>query len=91
MGKYIPAERLPEDKRITLIGNAVMELAVGRKAAFCVDDEPGKPERYIRKLLSRYPDLEVKEEFRGPTEGVYTVVVWKKGSTEASETHKEKS
>lgn len=55
---------LSEGDRITLIGNkAMMGLSVG----VLVDGEdfdPGKADRYIAKVLEKYPMLEVT--FRGP-------------------------
>lgn len=64
---------LPEDDRIEVIGKAV--TATSSTVLFCVDDEPGKPDRYIRKLLSRFPHLEVVDRFKGPTKGAYSVKV----------------
>ncbi len=55
---------LPEDQRITMIGNRAM---LGEKIGVLIDGEsesPGKVDRYIEKVLKRFPDVEVT--FRGP-------------------------
>ena len=67
----------PEDRRITKIGQAAM---TGKTVAFVTDADPGKPERYIKKLLERFPDLEVFERFDGPIKDTVTVKVRKRGS-----------
>lgn len=66
--------RIPmdEDRRITAIGEAAMK---GGRIGVTVDDEPGKPERYIEKLLTKYPQLQIAFQGPGPTPGVYTIVV----------------
>ena len=66
---------LPEDERIKLIGEKAVrdKLVVG----FFVDDdsiEPGKADRYIRKLLERYPELRVVHK-SSTLEGVVLVKV----------------
>lgn len=45
------------------------------------EDEPGKADRYIEKLLSRFPTLEVVNRFAGPTPGVVSVIVQRKKAT----------
>ena len=63
---------LPEDARITMIGNQAM---LGKSVGVLLDpcsltidgkekDDPTKIDRYIEKVLKRYPQLEVT--FRGP-------------------------
>jgi len=74
MGKYADVADLEEDKRIDIIGEHAMQKL---KVAFCVDDEPGKADRYIKKLLTKFPELTLKERFLGPTPGVETVIVIK--------------
>jgi hypothetical protein len=66
--------RIPmtEDRRITMIGETAMK---GGKIAFCVDDLPGQADRYIEKLLTKYPQLQVVQRFKGPTPGVESVIV----------------
>lgn len=63
----------PEDERIQRIGEEVMKR--GRVCAVCVDDEPDKPERYIRKLTAKFPGLQVLDRFPGPVPGVVTINV----------------
>jgi len=76
MGKkpqaYLDTHRLDEDRRIAMIGEAASK---GGKIGFHVDDEPGKADRYIEKLLKRFPHLKVENRFKGPTPGVETVIV----------------
>lgn len=62
-----------EDARIKQIGEFVM----GRKepAVFITDDDPGKADRYIKKLQERFPGIHVVDRFDGPTPGVVTVRV----------------
>lgn len=74
MPKYMDAADLEEDKRIQIIGESAM---AGGKIAFHVDDEPGKADRYIQKLLTKFPELKVKSRFMGPVDGVETVIVIK--------------
>lgn len=55
---------LPEDQRITVIGNRAM---LGEKVGVLVDGEqhePGKVDRYIKKVTDKFPGVEVT--FRGP-------------------------
>lgn len=55
---------LAEDQRITMIGNKAM---LGEKVGVLIDGdkhEPGKVDRYIAKVLERFPGVEVT--FRGP-------------------------
>lgn len=53
-----------EDDRIRQIG----EKAMGEKltVAFVTDDEPGKADRYIRKLQERFPGIRVAGRGKGP-------------------------
>lgn len=63
----------PEDDRIKKIGEEVAKR--GRAVAFMTDDEPGKAERYIAKLLKWFPGVRVIGRFSGPVAGVITVKV----------------
>lgn len=74
MGKYMDVHELDEDVRIELIGQQAMG---GGKVAFVVDDEPGKADRYIQKLLTKFPELKVDKRFKGPTPGVESIIVIK--------------
>ena len=62
---------MPEDERITAIAHYVRDHGV--TAAVCVDDEPGKPERYARKLIAQ--GCRVVEQTKGPVPGVVTLKV----------------
>lgn len=62
---------LDEDQRIDLIGNFCAQT--GQTANVVTDSDEGKPERYIRKLLRRFPNLRVVERFRGPVLGTVTI------------------
>lgn len=62
---------MPEDKRIALIAHHVRDH--GRTAAVCVDDEPGKPERYAAKLEKL--GCRVLKQSKGPVAGVITLSV----------------
>jgi hypothetical protein len=74
---YGDLANLSEDDRITIIGLA----AESQLVAFFVDDEKGKPERYKRKLLARFPKVEVISTTKGPVENVVTIKVGpRKGS-----------
>lgn len=61
-----------EDERIRQIGEAAMS---GKSVAFITDDDPDKAERYILKLLSRFPRLYVVERLSGPVKGTVSVKV----------------
>ena len=54
---------LSEDDRITAIGNRAM---TGEVVGFITDDEPGKAERYIRKLAKRFPKVVILDQKPGP-------------------------
>ena len=75
MPHYEDLGDLPEDRRITQIGQTAM---TGKTVAFVTDDDPGKADRYIRKLLARFPDLEEFQRFNGPIPGAITIKVRKK-------------
>ena len=62
---------LPEDERIKLIAHYV--VAPGITVAVLVDDEPGKPERYIEKLRAR--GAVVLSQEPGPVAKVITLKV----------------
>ncbi len=66
---------LPEDRRITIIGQAAM---AGNVVGVCVDADHGKADRYVRKLLERFPDLEEAGRSAGPVAGVVTIKIRKK-------------
>lgn len=70
---YVDLHSLAEDERIDMIGHTV--TVHGKTAAVCVDDLPGKPERYIDKLTRRFPGLRIIDQCKGPTPGVITIRV----------------
>jgi hypothetical protein len=72
MGKFIDMGDNKEDERIDAIGKAAM---LGNIVAFVTDDEPGKPERYIKKLKERFPSVQVIDQFKGPVAGTVSVKV----------------
>ena len=63
--EYADLGDLAEDMRIDMIGRAVVEQQ--RSVAFIVDDEPGKAERYIKKLQEKFPNkIRVIARGKGP-------------------------
>ncbi len=62
---------LPEDERIAAIARYVLDH--WRIAGVCVDDEPGKPERYAKKLADL--GCRIIEQVKGPVPGVITLRV----------------
>ncbi len=60
---FVDLHRLPEDGRIVLIGEYCLTHPT-EVVGVPTDDEPGKPERYKRKLETKYPQLKV--EIVGP-------------------------
>ncbi len=71
--KYQDIADCDEDDRIRQIGEKTMneKLTVG----FVVDDEPGKPERYVAKLTKRFPGTRIIVQCRGPVPGSVLVKV----------------
>lgn len=61
--------------RIAKIGETA---ETGKKVAFVTDDDPGKADRYVEKLLRNFPALEVVERFKGPVPGTVSVIVRQK-------------
>ena len=68
---YADLASMPEDERLDLMGRFVTET--GKTVSIITDDEPGKPERYIKKILKRFPHLRIVERFKGPIPGVVTL------------------
>lgn len=62
--------RLPEDERIRIIGETASE---GKSVGVMIDDDDAKVERYIKKVIERYPTVCVTRRFSGPTPGVVTI------------------
>jgi hypothetical protein len=72
--------RIEEDERIQTIGKVVTRS--GKTAAVLVDDIPGKPERYTKKLLDAFPNLQI-EQFKGPMPGIVTLKISVKPDTKS--------
>lgn len=69
---------LQEDERINLMGQHIMES--GETAGVVVDrDPPEKIARYIEKLTTRFPMVEVFERGSGPAEGMVFFKARRKG------------
>lgn len=66
MGSFADLADLPEDDRIKLIGQYVTDN--GGRIAVVVDNEPGKADRYIRKITTRFPEVELHHMHAGPVE-----------------------
>lgn len=73
MSKFLDLHELPEDERIRVIGETVMRS--GKSAAVPTDSDPGKAERYAKKLRERFPGIIVEGPFDGPVAGVRTITV----------------
>ena len=72
-----------EDERIEMIGKAAYTPKDGGypKVAFVVDcggEYAGKGDRYVSKLLAKYPELQVMSRGNGPANGMETIIVQKK-------------
>lgn len=70
---YADLADLPEDERIDIIGRTVMEQ--GLTVAVAVDSDRDKMERYIRKLLKRFPGIRILERLPGIVSGTLTIKV----------------
>lgn len=70
---YSDLHKLEEDKRIEAIGKTVMQF--GKEICFIVDSTPGKAERYIEKLLKRFPGIKCGTQTIGPVANTITVKV----------------
>ena len=67
--KFRDLSKMDEEARIDEIARHALGLSPGRHIAFGVEDEsmsPGKADRYIRKLVTKYPKLR--------TEKIYGIV-----------------
>jgi len=70
---FVDLHALSEDERIDMIGHAV--TVHGKTVGVLIDDQPGKVERYRRKLRDRFPAAVVLDQTSGPVEGVVTIRV----------------
>lgn len=75
MKAYADLADLPEDERIRI---AAETAAAGHIVGVVVDDEPGKPERYIKKL-SAYP-IRIIDRNKGPVKRTVLIRVGPKES-----------
>lgn len=71
--QYADLGDMEEDRRIAIIGDAVMRL--GKTAAFIMDADAGKADRYIAKLKAKFPSIVVLARFNGPVPGTVSVKV----------------
>lgn len=83
MPLFVDFHRLTEDDRILVMGKMVMEQK--KVACFLVDDEPGKPQRYINKLLKHFPTINIIGQWEGPTPGCVTVKIGPPGVNQTQE------
>ena len=74
--QYRDVADLPEDVRIDLIGKTAMR---GKRVAFVTDSDLGKADRYVAKLLAKFPALEILSRGDGPVKDVVYVTVAPKG------------
>lgn len=72
--KYKDIADVPEDERITKIAEYAMAHP-GKKIAFITDSVPGKADRYIEKLTTRFPKVKVISRVKGPIPEAVTVTV----------------
>ncbi len=75
MKAYADLADLPEDERIRLAAETAMR---GNIVGVVTDDEPGKPERYIRKLEAH--GVRVIDHSPGPVKGSILIRVGPKES-----------
>ena len=81
---FYDLHRIEEDKRIELIGNTAYCEKHGKypSIAVVVDLEGAdgfeKADRYILKLLAKFPELEIQLKEKGPTPGAVTIQIQRK-------------
>lgn len=73
MTRFMDVGDLEEDKRIDMIVHQARDHK--KVVAFITDDIPDKPERYIRKIKEKYPEVVVFDRFKGPVENTVTIKV----------------
>lgn len=69
--RYADLADLDEDKRIEIIGRTVLDQR--KTVAFVTDLDRGKADRYIAKLLKRFPTIVIVGRFDGPVPNTVTV------------------
>ncbi len=67
---------LPEDERIRIAAETA--VSTGAIVGIVTDDEPGKPERYIKKLEG-YPLIRVIDRGPGPVKNTVLIRIGPKG------------
>lgn len=77
MKAYADLADLPEDDRIRIACETA--VANGAIVGLVTDDEPGKPERYIRKL-GRYQGIRVIDRKPGPVKNTVMIRIGPKES-----------
>jgi hypothetical protein len=70
---FADLHKLPEDERIKIIAHHV--IAHKARVGFVTDDEPDKPQRYIRKLEALHPGVFNFETLKGPSPKTVSIVV----------------
>ena len=70
---YRDLYKLSEDERIGKIGEHVVNT--GDTVAVVTDADPGKAERYIKKLTTRFPGVIVLGKGPGPVKKTITIKV----------------
>lgn len=67
-----------EDQQIETIARTVNALQPGKVVAVCTDQEEGKLQRYLEKLLAKIPGMDIVDIFDGPTLGIVTARIRRK-------------
>lgn len=84
MPPFVDLHSVSEDERIEFIGHTAYCEKHGDypSIAFLVDEEGAdgfeKADRYIGKLLAKFPELEIQAKAKGPTQGAVTVRIQRK-------------
>ncbi len=73
--EYRDLYKLKEDERIARIA---AEVEKGGVVAVVTDSDPGKADRYLRKLQLKVKNLEVVGRFDGPVANTVTIQVRKR-------------
>lgn len=73
MTRYDDIADRKEDDQIRQIGEYVTHPSQSGKITGFVVDNHAKADRYLEKLLERFPDIAVIDRFDGPVCGVVTV------------------
>jgi hypothetical protein len=86
MTAFLDLGDIEEDRQINKIGQLCMSLLAGHTNVFFTDAMPvessedgfSKADRYIHKLLIKFPSLEVVDKFFGPIEDIVSVRIKRK-------------